>query len=295
VILPSRIIHDITNACYTNVVHINRHLTHILEESDAGVLTSAMSLALNLANASPDLFSCLVRPVVSILDRLVIARSWSTDYLYYRISSPWLQIKCLRFLQLYNIPEDRAQQKMLTDCLTDMLSKDTANAEHANLFNTLNSILMDAVDLVINYGPEVLAGMHEQAVSWLGKFIQMEDPNARYLGLDAMIRFAKQHGPSEIREHQNAVIASLKDSDISIQKRALELLYVMSDDSNAEVTVTELCAMLETASSTIKEEMVVKIALIAEAHSRVGDSKLRWYIDTIISVVLRAGIYVCSL
>ena len=273
------------------MLYVNdRHLTNILDETDAGVLTSAMSLALHLATVDPGLFGCLVRPVVSILKRLDIDRSFSADYLYYRISSPWLQVKCLRFLQLYNIPEDRNQQKILTDCLNEMLSKDPASAEHANLFNTINSILMDAVDLVINYGPD-LAGMHELAVNWLGKFIQMEDPNARYLGLDAMIRFAKQHGAMEIREHQNSVIASLKDTDISIQKRALELLYVMADDSNAEISVSELCGMLETANSTIKEEMVVKIALIAEAHSKAGEEKLRWYIDTIISVILKAGKY----
>lgn len=43
-----------------------------------------------------------------------------------------------------------------------------------------------------------------------------------------MIRFVKQHGSAEIREHQKAVIASLMDADISIRKRALELLYVMT-------------------------------------------------------------------
>ena len=88
---------------------------------------------------------------------------------------------------------------------------------------------MDAVDLVIMYGPDVNAPMHEMAVNWLGRFIDMKDANTRYLGLDAMVRFVKQHGSNEIREHHAAVVASLSDLDISIRKRALELLYVMTD------------------------------------------------------------------
>jgi AP-2 complex subunit alpha len=40
--------------------------------------------------------------------------------------------------------------------------------------------------------------------------------------------------------HQEIVLDSLKDADISIRKRALDLLYVMTDSTNADIIVTEL-------------------------------------------------------
>ena len=167
-------------------------MERILEENDLGLLNSAMSLALYFANHKPEAFGNLVKQVISILDRLIITRSCASDYLYYRIPCPWLQCKCLKFLQLYTFPNDKIQSATLVTVLKDILSKSAENAESVNMANTINCILMDAVDLVILYGPDVNSEMHEQAISWLGRFIDMKDPNTRYLGIDAMIRYVKQ-------------------------------------------------------------------------------------------------------
>jgi AP-2 complex subunit alpha len=63
----------------------------------------------------------------------------------------------------------------------------------------------------------------------------------------------------------------------------------MTDSSNAQETVAELCANLDQVDSLIKEDMVVKIALISETHASKNSSMLRWYIDTIIAIILAAG------
>ena len=167
-------------------------MERILEENDLGLLNSAMSLVLYFANHKPESFGNLVKQVISILDRLIITRSCTSDYLYYRIPCPWLQCKCLKFLQLYTFPNDKIQSATLVTVLKDILSKSAENAESVNMANTINCILMDAVNLVILYGPDVNSEMHEQAINWLGRFIDMKDPNTRYLGIDAMIRYVKQ-------------------------------------------------------------------------------------------------------
>ena len=100
----------------------------------------------------------------------------------------------------------------------------------------------------------------------------------------------QQHGPLEIRDHLPAVLKSLKDGDISIQKRSLELLYVMADETNTVTIVSELCETLGTVSSVMKDDMVVKIVLLAEKHAIASpDTMLQWYIDTVVKVVLMAG------
>jgi AP-2 complex subunit alpha len=43
-----------------------------------------------------------------------------------------------------------------------------------------------------------------------------------------------------IKKHQSQIITSLKDPDISIRRRALDLLYGMCDVSNAKDIVEEL-------------------------------------------------------
>ena len=49
----------------------------------------------------------------------------------------------------------------------------------------------------------------------------------------------------------------------------------MTDLQNAEQTVAELCTLLDSADSVMKEDMVVKIALLAEMHAT-SATNLQW-------------------
>lgn len=57
---------------------------------------------------------------------------------------------------------------------------------------------------------------------------------------------------------------SLKDRDISVRRRALDLLYSMCDTTNSKVIVGELVRYLQVADYNLREEMVLKIAILTE-------------------------------
>lgn len=67
---------------------------------------------------------------------------------------------------------------------------------------------------------------------------------------------------------------------MSVRKRALNLLFVMTDGVNARTVVEEMLLALPTSDTTIKEEMVVKIAILAEQFA----TDLAWYLDTTVQV-----------
>jgi len=48
----------------------------------------------------------------------------------------------------------------------------------------------------------------------------------------------------------------MKDHDISIRKRALDLLYAMCDESSCESIVADLCEFLTSADYSMREELV---------------------------------------
>lgn len=79
-----------------------------------------------------------------------------------------------------------------------------------------------------------------------------------------MTRLAKLDGPASVQMHQSTVLDSLRDLDNSVRKRALNLVYVLTDESNAREIVESLVTNLSMADSSIKEDMVVKIAILAE-------------------------------
>lgn len=139
------------------------------------------------------------------------------------------------------------------------------NAEHCVLF--------EAIHLIIKQGDASEATLRAKAVAHLSKFINIREPNIRYLGLDTMSRLVNLEGTGDaIRRQQATIMFSLKDADISVRRRALDLLFAMCDRSIAESVVRELLSYLAIADWAIKDEMVLKLAILAERFA----PDMRW-------------------
>lgn len=75
---------------------------------------------------------------------------------------------------------------------------------------------------------------------------------------------------------------------MSVRQRAVDLLYAMCDRTNAEEIVGEMLAYLETADYSIREEMVLKVAILAEKYA----VDYTWYVDIILNLIRIAGDFV---
>jgi len=62
----------------------------------------------------------------------------------------------------------------------------------------------------------------------------------------------------------------------------------MCDIDNSEVIVGELLQYLKIADYSLREEMVLKIAVLTEKYA----SSYRWYVDTILELISAAGDHV---
>lgn len=81
---------------------------------------------------------------------------------------------------------------------------------------------------------------------------------------------------------------SLRDPDISIRRRALDLLFLLCDQDSATDIVNELLGYLQENDYSLKEELVLKIAILAEKFALI----LNWYIDIVVKLIEHAGDYV---
>lgn len=134
------------------------------------------------------------------------------------------------------------------------------NVQHNN---AQNAVLFEAINLAIHLDPE--SSVVQAAAVLLGRFILAKETNVRYLGLDAMAHLAAcSTSLDPVKKHQDTIILSLKDRDISVRRRALDLLYSMCDTSNAKVIVGELLRYLGIADYNLREEMVLKMAILTE-------------------------------
>ena len=84
-----------------------------------------------------------------------------------------------------------------------------------------------------------------------------------------------------VQRHRNTILDCLRDGDISIRRRALELSYALINEQNVRILTRELLAFLEVADNEFKFGMTTQISLAAE---RFAPNK-RWHIDTVLRVL----------
>ena len=153
--------------------------------------------------------------------------------------------------------------------------------------NAQNAVLFEAINLIIHLETE--QALMKQISTRLGKFIQSRETNVRYLGLEAMTHLAaRAENLDPIKQHQAIIIGSLKDRDISVRRKGLDLLYSMCDQSNAQPIVGELLQYLQNADFAIREEMVLKIAILTEKYA----TDIQWYVDISLRLIAMAGDHV---
>ena len=66
--------------------------------------------------------------------------------------------------------------------------------------------------------------------------------------------------------HQKSIVATLRDADVSIRRRGLDLLFTMCNHSNAPEIVDELLKYLNVADFSMRDELVLKTAVLAERY-----------------------------
>ncbi|KAH8430304.1 uncharacterized protein LDX57_007968 [Aspergillus melleus] len=153
--------------------------------------------------------------------------------------------------------------------------------------NAQNAVLFEAINLLIHLDTE--HSLMLQISSRLGKYIQSRETNVRYLGLEAMTHFAARAETLDpIKKHQNIILGSLRDRDISVRRKGLDLIYSMCDTTNAGPIVNELLRYLQTADYAIREEMVLKVAILTEKYA----TDAQWYIDMTLKLLSLAGDHV---
>lgn len=263
-------------------------ICQMINDSNLGVVTSAASLIYELVQKFPDDYKGCVNLAINRLTKIVTSNDLK-DYTYYFVPAPWLSVKLLKLLQLYPTPE-AAQLGKLTECLESVLNKaqEPPKSKKVQHSNSKNAVLFEAINLIIHLDSD--QHLLIRACNQLGQYLTHRETNLRYLALESLCSLANTEFSAEaVRKHQETVINALKtERDVSVRQRAVDLLYVMCDSSNATEIVAEMLAYLKQADFAIREELVLKIAILAEKYA----TDYSWYVDTILELIRVGGDFV---
>lgn len=112
---------------------------------------------------------------------------------------------------------------------------------------------------------------------------------SRYVALNTLNKVVSID-TNAVQRHRTIILDCLRDGDISIRRRALELSYALVNDTNVRVLTRELLAFLEVADNEFKLGLTTQICLAAE---RFAPNK-RWHIDTVLRVLKLVRLWITS-
>lgn len=258
----------------------------LLGDRNHGVLLCGLTFAIDLCEAEeeeegPEGVIEVFRPLAGGLVRALkglTTSGYAPEHDVSGITDPFLQVKILRFLRVLG-RGDAATSEMINDILAQVATNTDSSK------NVGNAILYEAVLTILDI--EADSGLRVLGVNILGKFLSNKDNNIRYVALNTLNKVVAIE-PNAVQRHRNTILECLRDPDISIRRRALDLSFMLINESNVRVLVRELLAFLEVADNEFKPVMTTQIGIAAD---RFAPNK-RWHLDTILRVLKLAGNYV---
>lgn len=125
------------------------------------------------------------------------------------------------------------------------------------------------------------------AINILGRFLLNSDKNIRYVALNTLLRTVHAD-TSAVQRHRTTILECLKDPDVSIRRRAMELSFALINGQNIRSMTKELLVFLEKADSEFKAQCSSGMVLSAERFA----PSTRWHLDTQLNILVAAGNYV---
>ncbi|KAK1221092.1 clathrin associated protein complex large subunit [Marasmius sp. AFHP31] len=262
------------------VDHFTSQAKNLFTDRNHGVLLTAITLATEMVQIDANVLEEF-RNAVPLLVRnlkLLVTTGYSPEHDVSGITDPFLQVKVIRLLRLLGKGDEKASELM-----NDILAQVATNTDSTK--NVGNSILYETVLCVLDI--EADSGLRVMAINILGKFLSNRDNNIRYVALNTLNKVVGMD-TNAVQRHRNIILDCLRDGDISIRRRALELSYALINEQNVRILVRELLAFLEVADDEFKLNMTTQISLAAE---RFAPNK-RWHIDTALRFLKLAGNFV---
>lgn len=251
----------------------------MLSEKNHGVLITGVTLITEMCENSIDTlnhFKKIVPNLVRILKNLILA-GYSPEHDVSGVSDPFLQVKILKLLRVLGKNDADASEAM-----NDILAQVATNTETSK--NVGNSILYETVLSIMDIKSE--SGLRVLAINILGRFLLNNDKNIRYVALNTLLKTV-HIDTSAVQRHRSTILECLKDPDVSIRRRAMELSFALVNSLNIRTMMKELLTFLEKSEPEFKASCSSSIVLAAE---RFAPNK-RWHLDTLLKVLVAAGNY----
>eukprot|EP00750_Incisomonas_marina_P002075 INCI1202.3.p1 GENE.INCI1202.3~~INCI1202.3.p1 ORF type:complete len:863 (-),score=150.57 INCI1202.3:2782-5370(-) len=252
----------------------------LLNDRNHGVLYTGIQLIIYVMTEMPDYRShfqrtSIVKKLVKRLNSLVRS-GFQPDYDVSGCTDPFLQVSFIRLMRLIG-----HGNQQLSEMMTDVLAQVATNTETSKSVG--HAILYECVLTIMHIEAE--AGLRVLAVNLLGRFLSNSDNNTRFVGLKTL-HMVIHRDKSAVGRHKNTIIDCLKDPDVSIRKRAMELIFELVDAENIRSLAREMLNYLVTSKEDKRAELCDRITVVVERYA----PNAQWHLETLITMMSIGGV-----
>ena len=248
----------------------------LLEDRTHSVCLSGIYLVLEMINKKPSIIEKIKKyhSMFVKYEKSLLSVSYSPEFDVNGITDPFLQAKILEILQ-YTAKDDKELIDELADLFVSVQSitessKQTGYALQYEIIKDINNL-------------NASSGMKNLSNNILGKFLSSNDYNLKYIALNTLKDVARKDLAS-VQKHRAVILEFLKDNDISLQKRALDLIYLIINKNNLKNITKECLIFLPKAEDEIKYELTKKLQDSIVKYS----ISYKWEIDSLIKIVINS-------
>ena len=248
----------------------------LLEDRTHSVCLSGIYLVLEMINKKPSIIEKIKKyhSMFVKYEKSLLSVSYSPEFDVNGITDPFLQAKILEILQ-YTAKDDKELIDELADLFVSVQSitessKQTGYALQYEIIKDINNL-------------NASSGMKNLSNNILGKFLSSNDYNLKYIALNTLKDVARKDLAS-VQKHRAVILEFLKDNDISLQKRALDLIYLIINKNNLKNITKECLIFLPKAEDEIKYELTKKLQDSIVKYS----ISYKWEIDSLIKMVINS-------
>lgn len=271
-------------------------LVALVDDTDLSVVLAVVPLVRTLTDVRPAYARSIVPSIANRLSSLVVDHVCPEEYYYYEVPAPWLAIALIQLVEHFFLGVGAAEPLTTSDLdaktvqrLRLVVARAIQDASRPvkghPTRNTQLALLFQAVSLAtfLDASPEAVAGATQALVTLL----HSAETNTRYLVLDALVKLAARTGESVyFHDAADTVEAALRDKDVSVRRKAVDVLYAGCNASSYTRVVACLLDYYPMAESSLKNDIAVKVAVLAEKHA----TDLMWYVTTMLRLLAVGGL-----
>ena len=250
-------------------------------EMDLSIVGAVVLFLEEVMKRSPELVAPFAGVLNSVFLRLV-NREYLADVEYHDVAAPWLQVRLVRLLPQLGL--DAAATAQFWDACgkTLQLYAMTTYEKPCPEKSAQLAVVFEVMAAVVRAEHEAL---FPTLLPLLSALSEDREVNVRYLALDTFVLLGQADYKAVCQKYLLSVLKSLDEPDVTIRRRAVDVLFALCTPQSVRQVVNHLLHLLEIDEGELREELVVKISLLAEMDSCTDE----WYVDTMLLTVCMGG------